>query len=86
MTKIEREQIKKNKELEYLCPKRNFVKPIIEDLFAKKKRIGKLVFGFDLGGGVPQLKPPSLKGCIHVCSCHLLELINSHIVTKKVKK
>ena len=82
MTKIEREQIENKKVLEYLCPKRSFVKPVIEGFFAKRKRRGELIFGFDLGGKIPPPKPLSLKGSIHMCNCHLLEFLNSHIRDK----
>jgi hypothetical protein len=77
MTKIEEEQIEKKKVLEYLCPRRSFVKLVVEDFLAKTKKRGELVFGFDLGGGILPPQPPSLKGSILMCSCHLLEFLKS---------
>ena len=65
--------------LEHMCPKRSFVKPVIEGFLPKRKRRGELVFGFDLGGGIPPPKPSSLKESIHMCSCHILQFLNSHI-------
>ena len=69
--------------MKYMCPKRSFVKPVIEDFLAKRKRRGELVFGFDSSGQIPPPKPPSLKKNIHMCSCHLLEFLNTHIRDKE---
>jgi hypothetical protein len=55
------------------------VQPIIEVFLAKRKRGGKLVSEFDLNGGIPPPKPPGLEGSIYMCSCNLLEFLNSHI-------
>ena len=53
MTKNDNKKIKQeNDGLEYSCPKRSLVKPVIEDLLAEKKSSRELDYGFDIGGRV----------------------------------
>ena len=63
----------------HLCPKKNFVKLVFEDFLSDRKSRGKLVFVFDLGGGVSTSKPLGFERGIHMCGGHVLEFLDCHI-------
>ena len=44
------------------------------------------VYSFDIGRWIPSPKPPSLEGGIHMCSCHLVRFLGSHIRDNKGRK
>jgi hypothetical protein len=47
---MKRKKYDMNVGLEYLCPKRSFVKPVIENFLAKRKSRRKHVLSFHIGG------------------------------------
>ena len=69
-----------------LVPKRKLCEASHRGLSREEEEKRGTCFGFDLGGGIPPLKRPRLKGSIHMCSCHLLEFLNSHIRDKEGRK
>jgi hypothetical protein len=56
----------------YMCPKISFVKPVVKDLLAERKRRGEMIFDFDLGGRIPPPKPLGFERDIDMGGCHLL--------------
>ena len=69
-----------------MCPARTPVKPVIEDPLAQWKGSRKIVYGFDIGGGVLPPEPPRLDSGIHMCGGHLLKFLDSHVRHMKGKK
>ena len=69
--------------MEYLCPKKKFVKLVIKVFLVKRKSKIKYIYAFDLGGGIPPPKLLSFKGCIYIYSCQFFEFFNRHIHDKE---
>jgi hypothetical protein len=70
----------------YLCPKKNFVKPVVKDFLSERKRIGKLIFHFDLGGRIPPPKPLGFERGIDMGGCHLLKFFYRHVGVHERRK
>jgi hypothetical protein len=41
----------------YMCPKKNFVKPVVKVFFAERNRRGEMIFDFGIGWRIPPPKP-----------------------------